>query len=805
MSPTVNFTTKAERVGGELAYTLYELSVTHPTAKTWHLAAEDLDADALYAGSPAYEGLVDERSTPPSADAAVAGFGLGATLQLVLRDTLGSQRGGGPWRTFSDLFAAKVPGYAEPYDLQGATLVVKFAWAGNASGDVQPVGRYAIVPGGVRHEGGRLVLSFEEDRLLTRALPRHRITAADWPAAPVDSIGRPIPLVFGSGVKVPVFLVAPDDDDASSDGDDHLVCLAPTGHEPVATAFHVYAKDPTTDIEILLPVTSVPGSPAADPFFEYNSSGAITATIADNGLPGVDVAIPLYFANDSYLIHRLALELRAPGGQDTVNGRMQVSVLRVVGVQDGVIQADLVEPSAAASKDMGPNTNALVFNTFDFNPPFLYRAGERYWIRVTYVKDESVADTNDLQMAFDTSGTPLGGERVHYTIAGTDRNQWQAAPANVTPSLRLYGAKFTTSMVTTPSGARVMKLNVGTDNPATFPGRRFAVTLDGLKDDGSGTYTGTAGALIQRAPDIARFLLMHASALGLAAGRVNTASLDAARTKLQDWFLLAGVVYEPQEAAAWLGRLGRCAKAFFYEDADGKVAMFVEGRTGSVRLVRPWEHGPLTLHSRGEGLAPEQQFPWSKVEVFAKRDLCNLENPDASRSRVPEWDEYAVVSVDQTSPADAARSAQAAVLDARYGHRGNGSPTSDPEFQEVSEEAAFFFVHTAADAVTVRNHLWDTATRVLPFDVVTVPLPRFALGWRIGDEFQLESWDFPSETPRARIGEVVSIGGGPESTIQRYAARRGRYSIRHLQATTAAHGSEFPVLVTGQLIEWEAG
>src|SRR5262245_22400942 len=120
-----------------MLYGLYELTVSRPVAKTWYLAGVDLDADQLYAGSPAYQGIV-EAQTPIEAAGLLGGVSQGGGLTLTLRDYLGSYPGKGAYRRFSDQFAETVPGYGEPYDLDTAVVVARLTWDGLTAADVLP-------------------------------------------------------------------------------------------------------------------------------------------------------------------------------------------------------------------------------------------------------------------------------------------------------------------------------------------------------------------------------------------------------------------------------------------------------------------------------------------------------------------------------------------------------------------------------------------------------------------------------------------------------------------------------------------
>lgn len=148
-APTAAFTRLSERVGGEILVTLYELTVSAPVAKTWYLAETSLDVDALYAGSPAYEGLVMEGTGRPESAVAVGGAASVPGFTLVLADLLGTYRGKGGRRRFSDQFTELVPGFSEPYDLASAELLIRLAWVGLTSGDRLTIGRYKVMPSGI--------------------------------------------------------------------------------------------------------------------------------------------------------------------------------------------------------------------------------------------------------------------------------------------------------------------------------------------------------------------------------------------------------------------------------------------------------------------------------------------------------------------------------------------------------------------------------------------------------------------------------------------------------------------------------
>ena len=101
-------------------------------------------------------------------------------------------------------------------------------------------------------------------------------------------------------------------------------------------------------------------------------------------------------------------------------------------------------------------------------------------------------------------------------------------------------------------------------------GEYFA-TLDGYADDGSGTYTGTASALIERAPDVLRHLLVTHCAQ--AAGDVETGastfgSFVLAREALKTWRLsdmrAALSLSDFAQASDWITMLAEAALGLAY-------------------------------------------------------------------------------------------------------------------------------------------------------------------------------------------------------------------------------------------------
>lgn len=145
---------------------------------------------------------------------------------------------------------------------------------------------------------------------------------------------------------------------------------------------------------------------------------------------------------------------------------------------------------------------------------------------------------------------------------------------------------------------------------------KFWANVRGLQDDGSGTYTGTAGALIQQMPDIIRHLLVTYG--GVTAGEIETGtatfgSLVAARADLVDSqgraLTFGYPITTTVDLMAALGQLGESALAMpMISPYDGKWRLIV------------WRESPAVT------------YPWK----FSRWDVIEELGPVADPTPLPE-------------------------------------------------------------------------------------------------------------------------------------------------------------------------
>lgn len=345
--------------------------------------------------------------------------------------------------------------------------------------------------------------------------------------------------------------------------------------------------------------------------------------------------------------------------------------------------------------------------------------------------------------------------------------------------------------------AAVITAGDGATYPPLGDDVRLGATINGLVDDSLGTYTGTPSALIVRGPDQILFLWRSPDeGAGMTAGQVSDATITLARARLADWFDTVLPLTDARDVREWVARVARAIRGIVYVDQDGREALYVEplGGTGQapVRLVLPWEHGALRL---GPVLSADAAtFPVSRVEVFYALDLLGL-TPEG-------WIGHALIASDETDPVDAARQVQASDAEARYGIR---EPSDQPAASspETGYECVPIDQPGAATGVRIRDWLWDRArARPVPAQLLEVDLPRFALGWRLLDEFDIESYAFPSAAARMLLSTTPMLGS-TEPAPDAYQARRARCQVREVPRLTGESGAEFPVHVLAQVLAWD--
>lgn len=384
-TPTDGFSAETER-GGQLLYTLFELSVTHPTSATWYLATADITINGQD-----YLGLVAEHSGVAAATV-LGGVAGAAGVTVTLTDAIGT---GGPGRRFSDVFAAPAPGYGEPYDLLTATLVTKLVFEARPTEALTVGAALALLPDGYTwmQEGpgaaARVQLAFGPDQRRYRILPRASVTTRRYPHAPDSSVGRPVPVWLGRDLRVPLLALDPD-------GGLFLV-----GASPAATPLSAVSKLWTIRPDLGV---SESDDPVALPV-QLTTGGQAVLSLATGGTDLVlkQAAQRLEIDGDGAFIYAVRLRLKRASGATPCVGSLSVSVVQDA---DGLPGSDLVDRAATAEVD------AAIVATgsyADYDIPFqannesraVFVPGNRgIWVTVKYAKDSGT-----MHLEVDNAGT----------------------------------------------------------------------------------------------------------------------------------------------------------------------------------------------------------------------------------------------------------------------------------------------------------------------------------------------------------------------------------------------------------------
>lgn len=154
---------------------------------------------------------------------------------------------------------------------------------------------------------------------------------------------------------------------------------------------------------------------------------------------------------------------------------------------------------------------------------------------------ELVLFTNGVPVApspYQDAGTSYGlGSLRRYNISGVDKNP---GAGTISLSAKKISYKISIAATKTGSASKTGSATLPSTSTADILIGRVLFDYEGLKDDGSGTYTGSASSVIEKCADVMHFL---ARVLGaVPASRVDAATFATARTDAPASYKFAGVL-----------------------------------------------------------------------------------------------------------------------------------------------------------------------------------------------------------------------------------------------------------------------
>ncbi len=346
-------------------------------------------------------------------------------------------------------------------------------------------------------------------RLFAKRFISRRVNNLDFTNAPSKSIGKHLPIVIGAGVQVrPVQISA---DGATIPTYAYATTLA--SEHPVSGVANYYVK-------------------VENEYKEVRSASAVSTAVFDSTAGVANSSIlPEYacFLNhdpstENYIITQVQIYLT-----DIVNGAFGAVVdgLITLRIYEGVLNDSSIPSDkvvAIATRD-GTEIDTLITTTpfegwvdFTLDKPLIMTSSNGYWLSIQQEVITAVgSNPTDGVTIYAVRDSTIGGDIYTKTSTGT----WKDSTLNGIFNYKFYGVKFTDD----PSGTAVDNQGLayadveltqttaisGYTNP-DISKLDLIFSVNGLKDDSSGTITGSANSLIERVDHAVKLLAQEYSA-----------------------------------------------------------------------------------------------------------------------------------------------------------------------------------------------------------------------------------------------------------------------------------------------------
>lgn len=608
--------TKRAGSGDSHEILLVEIELTEPSPRTIRLSFQDTGPDGI-----GYAGLIEDADPIEEPGQFVASSYIPCSWGFTVLDEWAPGQAAGD--TFASLLSA--------YRFRGAAITVK-QWDRELDASTFGVMFVGII-NGYSTARNRITFDCVQRRDWNRTMDLYRVRSRDFPRAPQNAIGKLVPVLLGRGAGQPLRGAFNRAFGSSRNNFDHH-----GGGVPTARGILVdYGRGNTT---------------AAG--FEKG-----TVLVSANELSDIgdgQVATNFFGANNGTLP-----SVVNPDGGDIFNGPggAGFKVANAAGVHFiPVIPTDVVEVS-----DMANNPRGVLDPTDETSYARLnYDDGERnlvvtlpnvppagkfvdLWILFGYKSNPSVGTLkfvfekspgNEQSWSPLTSSTIIEAFQVDPSYWPTNnpwdlqnsrlRLEFQGAAAGIAiqcfclgviiqyqPTVRYIRNGVPHEPV--PTGFRTgfepvheriyTKEPVGFEKPIDDVESEYFCNANGPPDDGSGTFTGVPDELIERAPDLANYLLQ--TYCGQSPGQIETGngklgSFVDARAKLVTWnqrkmthFLNVDTEVPARDLLEQLAR--DSVSAFHLGRTDGKARWTVFERNPSVnfRTIHPEDVADLSL------------------------------------------------------------------------------------------------------------------------------------------------------------------------------------------------------------------
>lgn len=300
---------------------------------------------------------------------------------------------------------------------------------------------------------------------------------------------------------------------------------------------------------------------------------------------------------------------------------------------------------ALRSESKDPMNAALLVGSADFmlsQPLPLSHSGE-------YFITQEWSNTTDTTNYMTTYYRASGGS-THYSRDNSQNDKGWTKQANVRLEHELYaiGDGDDAWKDSTTSGTnrysyyhlegKSAYIDAAESRKLIDNGLEFKLCVSGLKDDGSGTYTGSASAVIEKPQHIIKFVLMNSNFLGLTSTDVDTSSISTAVTDMDAAYVnslkMQVVINSQTYAEEFILEICRQARLVFYKTRVGKLALKFPrySSTPDAGFSEAWHRGDFILESYADN---DYSTVINDFRQGYKPDIVNQPNDPALARRDP--------------------------------------------------------------------------------------------------------------------------------------------------------------------------
>lgn len=346
------------------------------------------------------------------------------------------------------------------------------------------------------------------------------IDTTTFPSAPAASIGKSLPIVFGSAVECAAVRVAADADTSP----EYAYATTLSTVHPVSGVSAYYVKD----IDGRRREAAIPAS-TSDPLFQKSCSGASAGV-----LTSAAYALTLTAPMSSYWVLTAGKVLfdgvSTPG---TPTGKLEFKLVEGSVASTGPDESRVVASASANKSDYtsGYNGSADFYVEFSFNRPAVLRPGVSYHLIIS--GSDEVAYPSAIVLG------SSGGSGLWIRPNGTTGLGWNLSGSSSGGTMEFYAAFFTDtkSSAGDTDGLGYASFEITQKAAATGQTACDLTTLDimvavnGLRDDSSGTLTGDVmGPVIVRPHQAILLLDREWNGSTWGSGRIDSAKFPATIT-----------------------------------------------------------------------------------------------------------------------------------------------------------------------------------------------------------------------------------------------------------------------------------